>query len=115
MQWDKDNSKLVPDPTRPPLSTQDLQQTFQDAASMLQHTPDMITRFCSTQRLQEDTKNAMVPFLIDVTLRDGRMFQILQRWSRLSVWHLLNGRLRPARAKLSPLELKVQGLLKTMS
>ena len=37
MLWDKDNGKLMPDPTRNPLSTKDLQQTIQDAASMLQH------------------------------------------------------------------------------
>ncbi|OLQ04150.1 hypothetical protein AK812_SmicGene12812 [Symbiodinium microadriaticum] len=37
MLWDKDNGKLMPDPTRKPLSTKDLQQTIQDAANMLQN------------------------------------------------------------------------------
>ena len=78
MLWDKDNGKLMPDPTRNPLSTKDLQQTIQDAANMLQHHPEVITRFCSTQRLDASTQHAQVPFLIDVSLRDGRMFQILQ-------------------------------------
>ena len=55
MLWDKDNGKLMPDPTRTPLSTNDLQQTFQDAANMLQHHPEVITRFCSTQRLDANT------------------------------------------------------------
>ena len=115
MLWDKDNGKLMPDPTRNPLSTKDLQQTLQDAASMLQHHPEVITRFCSTQRLDASTQNAQVPFLIDVSLRDGRMFQILHQWSRLSVWHLLHGRLRPARAKRNPAELRVQNMIRALS
>ena len=115
MTWDKDNGKLVPDGTRSPMTTKDLQKSLQEAANMLQNSPEMITRFCSTQKLLPETTNAMIPFLIDVTLRDGRMYQILHQWSQLSVWHLLNGRLRPARAKRTPLEIKIQNLLKAMS
>ena len=66
-QWQADAT----DATRNPLSTKDLQQTIQDAAHMLQHQPEVITRFCSTQRLEADTKNALVPFLIDVSGRAG--------------------------------------------
>ena len=62
-----------------------------------------------------NTQNALVPFLIDVSLRDGRMFQILNQWSRLSVWHLLHGRLRPARAKRSPAELRVHNMIRALS
>ena len=115
MIWDKDNGKLAPDTTRNPLSTKELQATLQEAANLLQNTPEMLTRFSCTQRLEQETTNAMVPFLIDVTLRDSRLFQILHKWSRLSVWHLLNGRLRPARAKRSPAELRVMGMLKALS
>ena len=43
----------------PPLY---LQQTIWDAANMLQHHPEAITRFCSTQR-HANTQNALVPFL----------------------------------------------------
>ncbi|CAE7494426.1 Pol, partial [Symbiodinium sp. KB8] len=50
MLWDKDNGKLMPDPTRTPLSTNDLQQTFQDAANMLQHHPEVITRYAYRAR-----------------------------------------------------------------
>ena len=115
MTWDKDNGKLVPDGTRSPMTTKDLQKSLQEAASLLQNSPEMITRFCSTQKLLPETTNAMIPFLIDVTLRDGRMYQILHQWSQLSVWRLLNGRLRPARAKRTPIEIKIQNLLKAMS
>ena len=82
---------------------------------MLQNQPEVIIRFCSTQKLDMNTQNALVPFLIDVSLRDGRMFQILSQWSRLSVWHLLHGRLRPARAKRSPAELRVHNMIRALS
>ena len=71
MTWDKDNGKLVPDGTRSPMTTKDLQKSLQEAANLLQNSPEMITRFCSTQKLLPETTNAMNP-LPDRCHAEGR-------------------------------------------
>ena len=92
MIWDKDNGKLAPDTTRNPLSTKELQATLQEAANLLQNTPEMLTRFQlhPAPRTGDHQCHGPLPYRCHAqgqsTLSDSAQV--------VATRHLLNGRLK---------------------
>ena len=75
---------------------------------------DGLTRFQALNALTEDLADTQVPFLLDVSLREPAMHELLLSWAQLGVFGLIGGRLRRSRVRRGPQQEKVYELLHSL-
>ncbi|CAE7204843.1 cdk7 [Symbiodinium sp. CCMP2592] len=96
--WNATSQKLEVDQKRMPLKADTFLEQI-DKATAIVRRPDVITRFQAIALLSETTENASIPFLLDLSLREQELHNIMLDWCELAVFELLAGRLRRARLK----------------
>ena len=73
-----------------------------------------LTRFQALKPLTEELSDTQVPLLLDVSLREPAMHELLLTWAQLGVFGLIGGRLRRSRIRRGPQQEKVFELLRSL-
>ena len=108
--WDSQKQANIRDTTRKPLPIAD----FQAQTETLQKYVMTDGRFQALKALSEDLANTQAPFLLDVSLREPAMRELLLSWAQLGVFGLIGGRLRRSRVRRGPQQEKVYELLQSL-
>ncbi|CAE7730066.1 Pol [Symbiodinium sp. CCMP2592] len=111
--WNATSQQLEVDQKRMPLKADTFLEQI-DKATAIVRRPDVITRFQAIAPLSETTENASIPFLLDLSLREQELHNIMLEWCELAVFELLAGRLRRARLKRPAQLEKLQELLNAL-
>ena len=102
----------IRDTTRKPLPIADFQAQTETLQKYVM--TDGLTRFQALKALTEDLADTQAPFLLDVSLREPAMHELLLSWAQLGVFGLIGGRLRRSRVRRGPQQEKVYELLQSL-
>ena len=110
--WDPQQQQNVRDTSRKPVPVGD----FRAQTSTMQQyiLAEGLTRFQALKPLTEELSDTQVPFLLDVSLREPAMHELLLTWAQLGVFGLIRGRLRRSRIRRGPQQEKVFELLRSL-
>ena len=110
--WDPQAQQNVRDRSRKPVPVED----FRGQTATLQKyiLEDGLTRFQALKALTAEISDTQVPFLLDVSLREPAMHELLISWTQLGVFGLIGGRLRRSRIRRGPQQEKVFELLRSL-
>ena len=110
--WDPKQQQNVRDTSRKPVPVGD----FRAQTSTMQQyiLAEGLTRFQALKPLTEELSDTQVPFLLDVSLREPAMHELLLTWAQLGVFGLIGGRLRRSRIRRGPQQEKVFELLRSL-
>ena len=110
--WDPQGQQNVRDRSRKPVPVED----FRGQTATLQKyiLEDGLTRFQALKALTAEISDTQVPFLLDVSLREPAMHELLISWTQLGVFGLIGGRLRRSRIRRGPQQEKVFELLRSL-
>ena len=94
LQWDPTQRKLQILPNKTPIAGEKIQSALEELLELMKN-PNNLLRFKSLQPPSfNSSKKTVAPFLIQVTLRDSRLYDTLLWLSHNSVWTLIEARLR---------------------
>ena len=110
--WDSQKQTNIRDTTRKPLPIADFQAQMETLQKYVM--TEGLTRFQALKVLTEDLADTQVPFLLDVSLREPAMHELLLSWAQLGVFGLIGGRLRRSRVRRGPQQEKVYELLQSL-
>ena len=110
--WDPAKKINVRDMTRAPLPVAD----FNTQAERLQKyvMGSGVTRFQALKQLTPDLEDQQIPFLLDVSLRDSFLHDLLLAWTQLSVFSLVGGRMRRSRIRQGPQQEQMYQMLRNL-
>ena len=92
LQWDPTQKKLQVLPNKTPIKGEKIQKALEDLLECMKN-PALLLRFKSLQPPQT-SKKTVIPYLIQVSLRDNHLYDTLLWLSHNSVWMLVEARLR---------------------
>ena len=92
LQWDPTQKKLQVLPNKTPIKGEQIQKALEELLEYMRN-PAHLLRFKSFQPPQT-SKKTVIPFLLQVSLRDNRLYETLSWLSHNSVWMLVEARLR---------------------
>ena len=110
--WDPEKQHNVRDTARKPIPLADFHA---QAERMLKYVMGTgLTRFQALRTLTMDLEGQQIPFLLDVSLRDSYLHDVLSAWTRLSVFSLVGGRIRRSRVKQSQQQEQLYQMLRNL-
>ena len=92
LQWDPTQKKLQVLPNKTPIKGEKIQKALEDLLEHMKN-PALLLRFKSLQPPQT-SKKTVIPYLIQVSMRDNHLYDTLSWLSHNSVWMLVEARLR---------------------
>ena len=113
LQWDAAQKKLMPLPTKS-IQMVKMQEHIQELNELAQRT-EMILRFKSLKRTNANPGTQIIPWLLQVSMRSNRLWELLNLLAHSSVWQLAHGRLRPHQSRTNPLAESLAKSLKDRS